>query len=180
MREDMFKVIVERPRTGGDGGKSVPQKGYSKKWKKHKSNDYEDAPTKESIDSPYKRGYAGKELNEHHLLRAKCKMCKDLRIEGKDCEHSNWIWYEVTLRKYERKKKVAFYGTPATEHVRWVNVDTETKKEIDDIFNRYATDNDLFRYHRKENVYASSKRQLNKRDLKRLAPIIEKLPKMAA
>jgi len=58
----MFHVIIDRPRTGGNGGKSVPGKGYKKKLRKAG----EDAPRKESMMTPYlKFGDRPKSLNEH-------------------------------------------------------------------------------------------------------------------
>jgi hypothetical protein len=52
----MAKVIVERSRHGGDGGKSRPRKGW------YKNTALEDRPTKEGMKRPY--GW-GKELNEN-------------------------------------------------------------------------------------------------------------------
>ena len=57
MRKDMAKVIVERSRRGGDGGRSVPLKGYLK------NVPLEDRPTKEGMRRPY--GWSRKELNEN-------------------------------------------------------------------------------------------------------------------
>ena len=34
MRKDMKHVIIDRPRTGGDGGKSIPPKGTKKRLHK--------------------------------------------------------------------------------------------------------------------------------------------------
>jgi hypothetical protein len=52
----MAKIIVERSRHGGDGGKSRPMKGW------YKNTPLEDRPTKEGMKRPY--GW-GKELNEN-------------------------------------------------------------------------------------------------------------------
>ena len=57
MRRDMAKVIVERSRRGGDGGRSVPLKGW------YKNVPLEDRPTKEGMRRPY--GWSRKELNEN-------------------------------------------------------------------------------------------------------------------
>jgi hypothetical protein len=53
MRQDMSKVIVERPRRGG---------GYERKGR---SRDHDDQPSKEGMRKPYLRGYNNKELNEN-------------------------------------------------------------------------------------------------------------------
>lgn len=296
MRSDMFKVIVERPRLGGDGGKSIPHKKYKKKLRRESKNDFEDSCTKESMKTPYIYGYEGKTLNEHlsplrrylhkqigrpwdkvwsemcrlfsadnavtghvrdhaddyvskhvqmvekgkkkvpceimqygtglsevdgfyvhpetgllcfnkvesyrssyrrrkrqidrftdpdnpliqyRLLRSKCKKCKDMRVEGETCEHTQPIWYEITLARYEWRKTVKTYGFPPTQHITTCRVDVETGKEINDILDPRSTESDLFRRYLTANVYAKSKRQLNKRDLKRLRPIIENLSKVA-
>lgn len=63
MRSDFDKVIIERPRRGGDGGKSIPSKKYKKNWEKYKYDDYEGSPRKESISRPY--GWERKEFNDH-------------------------------------------------------------------------------------------------------------------
>src|ERR1043166_2922797 len=54
---DMAKVIVEGSRHGGDGGKSVPVKGW------YKNAGLDDLPAKEGIRRPY--GFSRKELNEN-------------------------------------------------------------------------------------------------------------------
>ena len=63
MREDMAKVIVERPRIGSRNSSDDP-KGYGRKrYGKHK--DLEDMPSKESMSRGRKYGYDCKQLNEH-------------------------------------------------------------------------------------------------------------------
>ena len=57
MRRDMAKVIVEGARHGGDGGKSVPVKGW------YKNAGLDDLPAKEGMRRPY--GFGRKELNEN-------------------------------------------------------------------------------------------------------------------
>src|SRR4051812_32542010 len=57
MREDMAKVIVERPR---GGWRLKSPKGYRKRWRKFAA---EEMPKKESIKRPWASG--GKWLSEH-------------------------------------------------------------------------------------------------------------------
>jgi hypothetical protein len=73
MRKDMKHVIIDRPRTGGDGGKSVPVKGYKKQHAKELDSGEE--RKREPIDRPY--GYNTKNLNEHlsPLVRWLEKQC---------------------------------------------------------------------------------------------------------
>jgi hypothetical protein len=58
MRSDMASVICDRPRVNGDGGKSIPHKGYKKYLDKAMKNDGEGLPKKEPMDSK-------KEFGEH-------------------------------------------------------------------------------------------------------------------
>lgn len=62
MRSDMFHVIIDRPRTGGDGGKSKPPKGSKRKAAKV---GFENLPNKESTARGRKYGWDCKQLNEH-------------------------------------------------------------------------------------------------------------------
>ena len=92
MRSDMDKVIVERPRTGGDGGKSIPIKGYKKRVQRDLREG--DLPTKEGMTLRY--GGRTKSLNEHlqplyNFLRSRVghrwdsvysEICKNLRISS--------------------------------------------------------------------------------------------------
>lgn len=64
MRKDMKHVIIDRPRTGGDGGKSIPPKGTKKRL--HKQMQSEDGTV--AYESTARRrvyGWDCKELNEH-------------------------------------------------------------------------------------------------------------------
>jgi hypothetical protein len=62
MREDIAKVIVERPRRGSRYAPNEP-KGWKKRF--GKDCDIEDLPTKESMSAGRKHGYDAKELNEN-------------------------------------------------------------------------------------------------------------------
>src|SRR6185437_5780755 len=62
MRKDMKHVIIDRPRTGGDGGKSIPPKGSKKRLQK---TPLEDQPKYESNARRRVYGYDCKQLNEH-------------------------------------------------------------------------------------------------------------------
>jgi hypothetical protein len=80
----MAKVVVERPRTGGDGGRSIPIKGY----KKRISRDL-DGVKQESMKKPY--GYNTKNLNEHlgplrRFLRSRVGRPWD-SVYSEICEH---------------------------------------------------------------------------------------------
>jgi hypothetical protein len=59
----MHKVIVERPRTGGDGGKSDEPKGYKKKLERAMYNDG-DLPVFESSARRRRYGWEAKEFSE--------------------------------------------------------------------------------------------------------------------
>lgn len=59
MREDMSRVVTERPRRGGDGGKSIPAKGYKKRQKK---TPLDEQPRREKITAPY--GWDTKEFSD--------------------------------------------------------------------------------------------------------------------
>ncbi len=72
MRWDMKHVIIDRPRKGGDGGKSKPPKGTKRRWQRLAAEDY---PTSESTARRY--GANCKYLNEHlapliRWLRGNC------------------------------------------------------------------------------------------------------------
>ncbi len=62
MRKDMKHVIIDRPRTGGDGGKSIPPKGSKKRLQK---TPLEEMPKHESTARKRVYGYDCKQLNEH-------------------------------------------------------------------------------------------------------------------
>ncbi len=62
MRKDMKHVIIDRPRTGGDGGKSHPPKGSKKRLQK---TPLEDHVKYESSARRRVYGYDCKQLNEH-------------------------------------------------------------------------------------------------------------------
>lgn len=84
MRKDMAKVIVERPRTGGDGGKSIPRKGYKKRLAK---TPLDELPKRESTArhrqySDYKR------LNEHLNPLKKY-------LEKQVGRHWDLVWSEI-------------------------------------------------------------------------------------
>jgi hypothetical protein len=62
MRKDMKHVIIDRPRVGGDGGKSILPKGSKKRLQQ---TPWEDQPKHESTAPRRLYGYFCKELNEH-------------------------------------------------------------------------------------------------------------------
>lgn len=62
MRKDMKHVIIDRPRTGGDGGKSVPPKGTKKRLQK---TPLDELPVHESNSARRIYGYDCKQLNEN-------------------------------------------------------------------------------------------------------------------
>ena len=64
MREDMDKVIVERPRHGSRATSDDP-KGWNKKKYGTSHPDLEDLPHRESMSMGRKYGYDSKQLNEH-------------------------------------------------------------------------------------------------------------------
>lgn len=64
MRKDMKHVIVDRPRTGGDGGKSIPPKGTKKRL--YKEMQSEDGPVNyQSSARGRVYGWDCKQFNEH-------------------------------------------------------------------------------------------------------------------
>jgi len=65
MREDMAKVIVERPRYGSRKATTDDPKGWNKKKFGNSHPDMEDLPSKESMSAGRKHGYDRKQLNEH-------------------------------------------------------------------------------------------------------------------
>jgi hypothetical protein len=66
MRSDMANVIIDRPRTGGNRGKSVPPKGTKRKLQKAlASEDCEQLAKRESNAPGRVYGYDCKQLNEH-------------------------------------------------------------------------------------------------------------------
>jgi len=74
MRADMKHVIIDRPRTGGDGGKSRPPKGSMRRWQRTPAEDY---PRSESMARGRRYGCECKHLNEHlaplrRWLRSNC------------------------------------------------------------------------------------------------------------
>lgn len=64
MRKDMKHVIIDRPRTGGDGGKSIPPKGTKKRLQKQML-DEDNTVSYESTARRRVYGWDCKELNEH-------------------------------------------------------------------------------------------------------------------
>lgn len=64
MRSDMAKVICERPRTGGDGGKSKPPKGTQKRTQQAWKDDGEGFRKQESTARRRVYGYDAKEFGE--------------------------------------------------------------------------------------------------------------------
>ena len=101
MRQDMDKVIVERPRTGGDHGKSDEPKGYKKKLNHAMTHAIRDENADgtwnfESSSRKRKYGWDAKELNEHlsplrRFLQSKVgepwkdvysEICENLRINN--------------------------------------------------------------------------------------------------
>lgn len=93
MRKDMAKVIVERPRTGGDGGKSIPLKGTKKNLQR---TDWEEMPAFQSNAPGRLYGYDRKQLNEnlsplHRFLRKNVgrpwndvysEICENIRVDN--------------------------------------------------------------------------------------------------
>ncbi len=74
MREDMKHVIIDRPRTGGAGGKSIAPKGSKRRWQRLP---VEDHPRTESTARRRLYGWNCKRLNEHlsplrRWLRSNC------------------------------------------------------------------------------------------------------------
>lgn len=63
MRSDMRHVIIDRPRTGGDGGKSILPKGSKKRL--HKQMNSEETVNYESTSRRRIYGWDCKQLNEH-------------------------------------------------------------------------------------------------------------------
>jgi len=88
MRKDMHKVIITRPRAGGDGGKSIPDKGYKKQLQQMGADEL---PKRESMKTPY-RGNR-KEFTDllgplHRFLRSRCGQPWD-KVYSEVCEHVN-------------------------------------------------------------------------------------------
>jgi hypothetical protein len=74
MREDMKHVIIDRPRIGGEGGKSRAPKGSGRHWRQLAAEDY---PKFESTARRRLYGWHCKQLNEHlaplrRWLRSHC------------------------------------------------------------------------------------------------------------
>src|SRR4051794_23195059 len=74
MRADMKHVIIDRPRLGGDGGKSKPAKGSVRALQRMAPEDY---PKFESSAPRRRYGWNAKSLNEHlaplrRWLRSQC------------------------------------------------------------------------------------------------------------
>lgn len=118
MRYDMSKVIVERPRVGGDGGNSDDPKGYKKKLDKALKNALDDDQTwdRESTSRHRKHGWNAKEFSERlgplrKFLRSKVgqpwndvwsEICKNLRndnvVQNHVRDHVGWdVEQEVVM-----------------------------------------------------------------------------------
>ena len=88
MREDMKHVIIDRPRTGGDGGKTITPKGSKRRWQRIP---IEDHPRTESTAPGRRYGWDCKRLNEHlsplrRWLRSNCGRRWD-DVYSEICEH---------------------------------------------------------------------------------------------
>src|SRR5262245_14343424 len=98
MREDMKHVIIDRPRIGGDGGRSAPPKGSYRRWQRIA---LEDRPRTESSFRARLYGHDCKHLNEHlaplrRWLRSNCgrpwnevyaEICQNLRVDNATQAH---------------------------------------------------------------------------------------------
>ncbi len=74
MREDMKHVIIDRPRRGGEGGKSRPPKGTVRLWQRMPAEEY---PKRETMAPGRRYSSDCKYLNEHlaplrRWLQSKC------------------------------------------------------------------------------------------------------------
>jgi hypothetical protein len=98
MRADMKHVIIDRPRLGGEGGKSRPPKGSKRRWQRMPVEDF---PRAESTARRRLYGSACKGLNEHlsplrRWLRSQCgrrwddvyaEICEGLSVRNATTAH---------------------------------------------------------------------------------------------
>jgi hypothetical protein len=98
MRDDMKHVIIDRPRLGGSGGRSLTPKGGKRRWQRYAEDEY---PKSESTARRRLYGYGCKELNEHlaplrRWLRSNCgrpwndvyaEICANLRVDNATQAH---------------------------------------------------------------------------------------------
>ena len=98
MREDMKHVIIDRPRQGGEGGKSRAPKGSLRRWLRIPEDEY---PRSESSSRHRRYGWRCKGLNEHlsplrHWLRSECgrprnkvyaEICESLSVRNATTAH---------------------------------------------------------------------------------------------
>lgn len=98
MRSDMYHVVIDRPRTGGEGGKSIEPKGAKRK---RQSIPTEELPKFESSSPGRKYAYGPKQLNEHltpliRFLRSKVgyawnevysEICENISLDSATQRH---------------------------------------------------------------------------------------------
>jgi hypothetical protein len=98
MRQDMKHVIIDRPRRGGEGGKSRPPKGSKRRWQRIP---VEEHPKSESTSPGRRYGWGCKELNENlaplrRWLRSNCgrpwskvyaEICEGLSVRNATAAH---------------------------------------------------------------------------------------------
>lgn len=112
MRKDMAKILVERPRVGGNGGNSNEPKGYKKKLERALRNDGESLDSFESTSRHRKYGWDAKEFNEnlaplHRFLHTKIgchwnevwsEICENLRVDSVVQSHvRDHVGFDVEL-----------------------------------------------------------------------------------
>jgi hypothetical protein len=103
MRQDMKHVIIDRPRTGGDGGKSKPPKGSNRRWQRIP---VEDQPRSESTSRRRRYGCPADTLscssatgNGAYLLHGRYVYIKSKRQLGKAKIHKLQLWKTALGKK---------------------------------------------------------------------------------
>lgn len=149
MRKDMFKVIVERPRTGG------------KAERKGRTKDFEDMPRKEAMKKPHKVKGSYKQLNENlkplwRFLdgavgrpwdKVYSEICENLKTTSTVQQHvrdhlKHHVWVDVRVdgkkvtgsrgRRYYELSNGNLYVHPITGILRRYKVPKAKKTEPED------------------------------------------------
>ena len=177
MREDMKHVIIDRPRKGGEGGKSRPPKGSMRFWQRMPAEDY---PKSESTARGRRYGWDCKQLNERlsplrRWLRSNCgrswdsvfsEICEGLRVRNATAAHVRDHAEQFVLQNTRLMLGVVCdsKGDPINKSGwRWYPFYVDPGTGI----LREAPKWKRQRRRPKAKVYAKNKRQLGKKEIKK-------------
>lgn len=176
----MSKVIVERPRIGGDGGKSDEPKGYKKKLQKALNDESGDQTWSHESNAPRrKHGWGAKELSERlgplrKFLRSKVgqhwdavwsEICDNLRaenaVQSHVRDHVNWdVARDVIMvdgKPVNKNKEYGIYSPFYVNPETGILCETPKNKRRhkQNFSKRFVTSNndDMIQYHIVDNVW---------------------------